>query len=480
VARKQRSKRTGTVIRKGGRGPWIAKWFDHQGRRRERSTGCTDHGAALRILAKYVNDAALRREGVIDAREDAYLAADRRPIGEHLDAYRADLIGRKNTAAYVEERYQKAKRALEAANVEHMSDMTVARVHSGLSSIEAAGAPSDGKKGPSLRTLNKYIAAVKGFSRWLRQERRAREHQLEGLALFNEAEDPRHQRRDLTDDELATLIRVTATRDIPGGMTGKDRAALYLLAATTGYRRNELKCLTTTSFELDANPPCVAVPAAFTKAGRDDRQPIRRDVADYLRSWLAVKPSGTAVFACMPANTARTLRWDLKAARIPYEVDGKVFDFHSLRGAYISRIERTGASVKTLQRLSRHVDPRLTLTRYARLRVHDAAAAVEAMPSPLRPTQGSSPESLRATGTDDRVATAESARHLFCHQLGREHAPSGAASCGVATSPVLMHDSRKCLETGELREDTRSSAAGREVRPHGDSNPSRRLEKPVS
>jgi len=79
MAHRQRSKGTGTLIRRGGRGPWIARWFDHDGRRKERSTGATDRAAAERILAKRVADAALRRDGVVDARADGYAEADRRP-----------------------------------------------------------------------------------------------------------------------------------------------------------------------------------------------------------------------------------------------------------------------------------------------------------------------------------------------------------------------------------------------------------------
>ena len=72
---------------------------------------------------------------------------------------------------------------------------------------------------------------------------------------------------------------------------------------------------------------------------------------------------------------------DLKAAGINYKDErGRVFDFHALRGAYISRIERTGATVKTLQTLARHTDPKLTLKRYARLHQDDQVAAVESMP----------------------------------------------------------------------------------------------------
>ena len=51
-------------------------------------------------------------------------------------------------------------------------------------------------------------------------------------------------------------------------MKGIDRAALYLVAAGTGYRRSELRSLTPECFDLGADSPTVAVEAAHSKAGR--------------------------------------------------------------------------------------------------------------------------------------------------------------------------------------------------------------------
>ena len=66
MAKRTRSKGTGSLFKRNGRGSWIATWYDHEGRRREHSTRTTDKAAAERILSKHVTDAALRREGVID------------------------------------------------------------------------------------------------------------------------------------------------------------------------------------------------------------------------------------------------------------------------------------------------------------------------------------------------------------------------------------------------------------------------------
>ena len=76
-----------TIFKKHGRGPWIIKYFDHQGRRRESSTKTTDKRTAERLGAKIEADVALRREGVVDPRLDAIADADRRPLQQHINAY---------------------------------------------------------------------------------------------------------------------------------------------------------------------------------------------------------------------------------------------------------------------------------------------------------------------------------------------------------------------------------------------------------
>jgi len=73
-------------------------WFDHAGYRREKSTRTTDYRTAERIAAKLANDAALRREGIIDAAADRHAKAGRRAIAEHLDEFVAELAAKGVTA----------------------------------------------------------------------------------------------------------------------------------------------------------------------------------------------------------------------------------------------------------------------------------------------------------------------------------------------------------------------------------------------
>ena len=94
MAKRQRSHGSGSLFKRNGRGSWVVRWFDHSGRRREASARTTDRAAAERILSKHIADAALRRDGVIDARDDRYAAAERRPLAEHVSDWRVALVAK--------------------------------------------------------------------------------------------------------------------------------------------------------------------------------------------------------------------------------------------------------------------------------------------------------------------------------------------------------------------------------------------------
>ena len=112
-------------------------------------------------------------------------------------------------------------------------------------------------------------------------------------------------------------------------------------------------------------------------------QPIRRDLADLLRLWLAWKKPGAPVFDMSRWDwhrTARMMREDLAAAGIDYQDASKRFvDFHALRHTYISNIGRLPVSLKTHQELARHSEPSLTM-RYTHARLDDKVRALEALP----------------------------------------------------------------------------------------------------
>ena len=181
---------------------------------------------------------------------------------------------------------------------------------------------------------------------------------LVSLSMFNVRLDRRHDRRALTDDELARLFDAVEHGAVDVGVKrigtpvpimGKqpaDRLMLYRLALGTGFRVAEIASLTPASFDLDANPPTVTVEAGYSKHRREDVQPIRRDLADLLRPYLASRDPGRPVWRIRSDKTAQILRADLTAAGIAYEDGaGRVADVHALRHTFITRLVKAGVNV---------------------------------------------------------------------------------------------------------------------------------------
>ena len=83
-----------------------------------------------------------------------------------------------------------------------------------------------------------------------------------------------------------------------------------------------------------------------------------------------------------------------------------MLDFRSLRHTYVSFLVRGTGSVKTVQELSRHSTPSLTIRRYAHAQLHDLAGAISSLPGSAR--DDDSRETAKATGTYDMHPNASS------------------------------------------------------------------------
>ena len=238
------------------------------------------------------------------------------------------------------------------------------------------------------------------------------------------------------------------------GMSGPNRTTLYKVAAGTGFRVSELRSLRPSSFQLDNDPPSLFLRATHSKHRRNDVQPIRADLAELLRCWLADRPNDSPVFADMPGKTALMLKADMRLARARWiratscraerrqrrhsdclavvDRDGRTVDFHSLRATFIMLLVKSGASVKEAQELARHCDPRLTLNVYTRLGVNDLAGALDRLPGVADDDDNA--ERLRATGTCDVRPSSPFEPHPYARQLGRQTVRTPATRCKDAAA----------------------------------------------
>ncbi len=240
----------------------------------------------------------------------------------------------------------------------------------------------DALGGISAQTAAFFLAAARRFARWMATRAPVRPDLFDALPGFDPANDRRHPRREISPEELARLIDTTrASTNVIRGLSGPDRAMLYLAAFATGYRAGELAQLGPENFDLDAEIPVAVLPAAFTKNKKPARQPIPLGLAAQLRDYLADKPKGKPVWpGTWSDRPVSVLVRDLTVAGVAYclpTIDGnKYADFHSLRHSYLSALAAAGVGVKELQTLARHADPRITLGIYTHARAESLGAAV--------------------------------------------------------------------------------------------------------
>jgi len=81
----------------------------------------------------------------------------------------------------------------------------------------------------------------------------------------NPDEDRRWERRALSLNEFNKLLDSVAAGPPIQKIVGPDRVVLYVVAAYTGFRRNELGSLLLSSFDLDASPPTLTVQVGSSK-----------------------------------------------------------------------------------------------------------------------------------------------------------------------------------------------------------------------
>ena len=224
---KQRSKGTGTLVRKVAGSPFVARYFDFAGKRRDRSTHTTDHATAQRILAKFISDTALRRDGVINPRDDRYALEGRKPLGEQIDAYLKHCERAGQVAQSLAEKGQQLRSMIVGGKAARLCDLTADALELHLSHRQ--------RDGLSARTVNRTRAMAVAFVSWCVKSGRMEMNPLRIVPKQDELRDRRRVRRALTDSELSRLLEVARERG---------REAWYLAAAFAGLRRGDMMRLT--------------------------------------------------------------------------------------------------------------------------------------------------------------------------------------------------------------------------------------------
>ncbi len=315
----------------------------------------------------------------------------RRPLAEHITDWHADLLASGNAQHHSDQSKFRVERLCTAAGVTRLDQITADKINRIIAGLrrrpQKKGKAEAEEREFSQQTKNHYLQAIKTFLNWLiRNKRMAGPNPLASLRrkLVDDPSQQRHPRDRFQPDELTLLIATAEKSKIEiEAMTGKDRALLYQLAATTGLRRGELASLCPLSFSF-GDRSLVRVLPAYTKDKRLAELDLASDLAPLVQARLVGLATDQPLFPGLAAkDTAKMVAWDCETAGIPIRTTEGKRSFHSLRNSYISMLAESCPLTLT-QKLARHKDVRLT-ARYYRPKTDAERAAIEGLPK-LRPS----------------------------------------------------------------------------------------------
>jgi integrase len=468
-----------TIFKRGGKGKrggrYYISYFDHKGKRQSRSSRTTDKATAERIAAKLEADAALRRDGVVDPELDAICDQSRRSVESHVKDYEAKMRAANLASQHISTTIAYIRTICKDRKFEKVADITSDGVH------QYAGSLKD--QGRSTRTIQAYLTAIKGFTKWLAAQYKLPRDPLASVKKPNPKADRRRERRMLLPAEWQWVRATLAEGAERYEMPAEERMLLYAVAIQTGLRSSELRSLTRGRLFLDGNEPFITCKAGSTKNRQDARQYIQPALAALLREHIATKAPQASVFGMPPrSDVAGMFRADVADARLAWlkaakqdseehlrrvesdflgekNHEGEFLDFHSLRHTCGAWLAMTGAHPKAVQSVMRHSTITLTMDTYGHLFPGQDAATVARLPNML----ASEPIALRATGTDGAAAlrlplengdvnqgsVQKSAAHA--QQSGRVLVPDDATGCddgraapGNGTSPNPLRVAGLC------------------------------------
>ncbi len=457
--------------------PYYVAYNDEKGRRRTVSTKSTDRAVAERIAAKLESDCALRREGVIDASADGLLVAAKRPVDEHLREFEQKLLAAGNTEKHTRETVGYVRSIFQTRSILTISEITAPQLEAFARKLR--------EENRSNRTIQAYLTAAKGFTRWLVEQGRLRSDPLVGLRKPNPQADRRHERRVLQREEWCLLRAAADSGPTFLGMSGVERRLLYETAIQTGYRANELRSLPAGALQQSGGRWFLVCRARSTKNRDGASQPITNELASELFEYLSIKKVAphSPIF-CLPdrSRMAQLIRTDLKAARTawlaevaddPVELERRqaseflakqnhareTLDFHSLRHTAGAWLALAGEHPKVIQAFMRHSTITLTMDTYGHLFPGQEARAAETLGRMV------SESSQRSLGPNN-PKTVQRQRQ----RAGRETVRRGANGCDQPPEGVLTGETPNALSGRALCDVVQDRATSSERRAR-DSNP---------
>jgi len=409
---------------------WYGQYVDASGKR-QRVPLSTDKVAARQMLAGLERKAELIRSRVLTSAEAAVSEHQAKSLEEHFDAYLDSLEAKGTCAEHRSERCRQLRRIARDCGFHRLPDLDRTKLETWLT--------QQVRRGMSARTRNSYLTSALAFCNWCIAPTVSRltHNPFDGIPRANERADPRRQRRALTEEELVRLLKVARERPLLEALTvrkgkrrgeryanirpevrerlellGRERALIYKTLVLTGLRKGELASLTVTQLHLDEAVPYAALEVVDEKNREGNHVPLRDDLVDDLRLWLAEKlrrqqdkarqaggpiparlPPDTPVFD-VPDKLCKILSRDLVMAGIARRVKvngkwridkrddrGRTIDVHALRHTFGTLMSKGGIAPRTAQAAMRHSKLELTMNVYTDPRLLDVRGALDVLPA---------------------------------------------------------------------------------------------------
>ena len=345
----------------------------------------TDLSVARRRVVKYVEDRI--REIVLATPKGQALHGS---LPKIIDEYIRDLRANGNSEKHCEQKRGRLLRTIKAAAFSSYAEVDAVRT-------KAAIAAMNGKV-KTTQTRNKYVEEMRSWTRWMYLNERWPHDPLARLGKIKGDSSNTRPRAILTADQFHTLLETTLKQPERRCLSGVQRYHLYLTACMTGARAQELRSLTPKSFRLDDKQPHVVISCTISKRRKRDEIRLEKGFAEVMRAYLAGDiDSSDPIWpgASWPDKAGEMLRFDLKAAGLPYKVETSdgvaVVDFHSFRAYRVTSVVKTGAPTAVIKQIARLSSESL-IERYTKISDADIANCVQSIKMPIANFQNTDEE----------------------------------------------------------------------------------------
>lgn len=483
----------------------VAKYRDGRGLLQKRGTGCRNKDTAASFLDDLRARAELVKAKLLTPAQDAAADHAARPIAGHVDAYDSHLQAKGTTDQHRKDTLARIRRLVADCRFGYLADLAAGPLEKWLL--------QQGTLGMGASTRNAYLESMVAFCRWCIADDRLTANPFIRVPKADEKADRRRSRRAMTEEELRRLLTVAQLRPLadygrPTVATkpdednpkranwrredltfetieqaagaargllkerpdfvadlerrGREHALIYKALVLTGLRRGELGSITVGQLELDGPTPHLVLHAADEKNRQGSDIPLRADLVEDLRAWLAGKlaqlqaaarlrlgeavpmrlPADAPLFD-VPAGLGKILDRDLVAAGLARRVRdpktgrasidkrderGRTIDVHALRHTFGTHLSKGGVPLRTAQAAMRHSTPALTANVYTDPKLLDVAGALDALP--VLPLDGELQAQRQvATGTAGEASAGTTGRQAPARTLVPRLVPTSGRGC---------------------------------------------------